>query len=123
MCIRDRTRLTEAGLDLRRNEVDSARLIVEDEVLRYHNATTARAAGPIIASVRTRAEQLRLLELERHASKLEALDPETQALVDQVTKAMLAKLLHQPSVRLREQAGTLRGDRLAEALRDLFDLP
>ena len=66
---------------------------------------------------------LRLLELERHASKLEALDPETQALVDQVTKAMLAKLLHQPSVRLREQAGTLRGDRLAEALRDLFDLP
>lgn len=119
----DVTRLTEAGLDLRRNEVDSARLIVEDEVLRYHNATTARAAGPIIASVRTRAEQLRLLELERHASKLEALDPETQALVDQVTKAMLAKLLHQPSVRLREQAGTLRGDRLAEALRDLFDLP
>ena len=68
-------------------------------------------------------QQLRLLELERHASKLEALDPETQALVDQVTKAMLAKLLHQPSVRLREQAGTLRGDRLAEALRDLFDLP
>lgn len=119
----DVARRTEAGLDRRRDEVASARLIVEDEVLRYQNATTARAAGPIIASVRTRAEQLRLLELERHASKIEALDADTQALVDQVTKAMLAKLLHEPSVRLREQAGTLRGDRLADALRDLFDLP
>jgi glutamyl-tRNA reductase len=43
--------------------------------------------------------------------------------VEQLTKGMLAKWLHQPSVRLREQAGTLRGDRLAEALHDLFDLP
>ncbi|MEZ5372560.1 MAG: glutamyl-tRNA reductase [Microthrixaceae bacterium] len=119
----DVARRTEAGLDRRRNEVAAARLIVEDEVLRYQNATTARAAGPIIASMRTRAEQLRLLELERHASRIEALDPDTQALVDQVTKATLAKLLHEPSVRLREQAGTLRGDRLADALRDLFDLP
>ena len=42
---------------------------------------------------------------------------------DAVRKGMLAKWLHQPSVRLREQAGTLRGDRLAEALHDLFDLP
>ena len=92
-------------------------------MLRYHNATTARAAGPIIASVRTRAQQLRLLELDRHASKLEALDDDTRALVEQLTKGMLAKWLHQPSVRLREQAGTLRGDRLAEALHDLFDLP
>ena len=121
--IDDVARRTEAGLDRRRDEVASATIIVEDEVLRYHNATTARAAGPIIASVRTRAEQLRLLELDRHASKLEALDDDTRALVEQLTKGMLAKWLHQPSVRLREQAGTLRGDRLAEALHDLFDLP
>jgi glutamyl-tRNA reductase len=114
---------TRAGLDRRRNEVAAARLIVEDEVLRYHNATTARAVGPVIAAVRTRAEELRLVELERHGGRLVALDDDARALVEQITKQMLAKVLHQPSVRLREQAGTLRGDRLAEALRDLFDLP
>ncbi|MDP9421216.1 MAG: hypothetical protein M3P53_13950, partial [Actinomycetota bacterium] len=35
---------------------------------------------------------------------------------------VVAKLLHQPTVRLKDAAGSLRGERLAEALRDLFDL-
>ena len=36
---------------------------------------------------------------------------------------MVAKLLHEPSVRLKEAAGTPRAERYAEVLRDLFDLP
>jgi len=39
-----------------------------------------------------------------------------------VTRAMVAKLLHQPSVTLKEAAGTPRGERLVESLRALFDL-
>ncbi len=42
--------------------------------------------------------------------------------VDAVTRAMVAKLLHQPTVALKDAAGTPRGERLVEALRTLFDL-
>ena len=42
--------------------------------------------------------------------------------VDSVTRAVLAKLVHEPTVMLKETAGTPRGERLVEALRTLFDL-
>ena len=42
--------------------------------------------------------------------------------VDAVTRSMVAKLLHQPTVALKDAAGTPRGERLVEALRTLFDL-
>ena len=42
--------------------------------------------------------------------------------VDEATRAVLAKLLHQPTVALKEASGTPRGERLVEAIRALFDL-
>ena len=50
------------------------------------------------------------------------LDEDQWEEVDAVTRAILAKLLHQPTVALKEAAGTPRGERLVEALRSLFDL-
>ncbi len=44
------------------------------------------------------------------------------AAVEALTRGVLAKLLHEPTVRLKDAAGTPRGDRLADALRELFDL-
>ena len=42
--------------------------------------------------------------------------------VDAVTRAVVAKLMHQPTVALKDAAGTPRGERLVEALRTLYDL-
>ena len=42
--------------------------------------------------------------------------------VEAITRGIVAKLLHEPTVRLKEVAGTSRGERLSEALRDLFAL-
>jgi glutamyl-tRNA reductase len=39
-----------------------------------------------------------------------------------LTKGIVAKLLHSPTVRLKDAAGSGRGDRLAESVRELFDL-
>ena len=44
------------------------------------------------------------------------------ALINSATQGILGKLLHEPTVRLNEAAGTPKGDRLADALRELFDL-
>jgi hypothetical protein len=50
------------------------------------------------------------------------LDERERDAVEAATRAIVAKLLHEPTVRLKDATGTSRGDRLAESLRDLFDL-
>jgi glutamyl-tRNA reductase len=70
-----------------------------------------------------RAEAVRQGELERFAARLASLDETQRAAVEAVTKGLVAKLLHQPSVRLKEDAGSPQGERNAAAVRDLFDLP
>jgi glutamyl-tRNA reductase len=72
--------------------------------------------------MREQAEAVRQQELERHSGRLADLSPEQREVVDAVTKSILAKLLHAPSVRLKDQAGTPRGERNAAAVADLFDL-
>jgi glutamyl-tRNA reductase len=75
-----------------------------------------------VAALRARAEAVRRAELDRHRARLDALGPEARDIVEAVTKRTVAKLLHEPTVRVKEAAGSPRGDRLAEALRNLFDL-
>ena len=55
-------------------------------------------------------------------ARLSDLDDRQRAAVDAVTKGIVSKLLHDPTVRLKDASGTAKGDRLGEALRDLFDL-
>jgi glutamyl-tRNA reductase len=112
----------ETEMTGRRREAVRAREIVDDELERYQGVATAREVAPLVAAVRSRAEALRQAEIERLAARLRDLDPQARAAVDAVTKAVVAKLLHDPTVRLKDAAGSARGDRLAEALRDLFDL-
>lgn len=110
------------AMDERRSELDAARAIVSDEVFRYRAASRARGAAPVVAALRSRLEARRVAELDRHRAQLADLPPEQWAQVDAVTRAVLAKLLHEPTVLLKETAGTPRGERLVEALRILFDL-
>ena len=85
-------------------------------------ASRQRGAAPIISSLRARLESLRVAELERHRAQLADLSEEEWDHVDAATKAALAKMLHEPTMLLKETAGTPRGERLVEALRILFDL-
>ena len=63
-----------------------------------------------------------MAELERRRAQLADLTQEEWDQVDLATRAVLAKMLHEPTVLLKETAGTPRGERLVEALRTLFDL-
>ncbi|MCB9372496.1 MAG: glutamyl-tRNA reductase [Microthrixaceae bacterium] len=112
----------EAGLAQRRREVHAVDHIVGDEVERYLAVSTAREVAPLVTAVRDRAEEIRLAELERHRAKLDALGEREREAVEALTRGILAKLLHEPTVRLKDAAGTPRGERLAESLRTLFDL-
>jgi glutamyl-tRNA reductase len=106
----------------RRAEVVAVEAIVSEEVERYLEESTARTAAPLVAALWQRAEELRQAELERHRGRIDALDDTGRMVVDSITKGLLAKLLHEPSVQLKDAAGTPRAERLSDSLRDLFDL-
>ncbi len=110
------------ALSGRREEVSDASRIVDDEVERFRVASRARDAAPMVSALRTRVEGARRAEFDRQRSKRSELSDAQWEQVDSVTRAMVAKLLHQPTVALKEAAGTPRGERLVEALRTLFDL-
>jgi glutamyl-tRNA reductase len=117
--IDDLAAFAAAGVEGRRGEVVNVEAIIEAEVERHLVATTARQAAPLVAALHGRAEAVRRTELDRVAGRLTT---EQAAAVDAVTRAVINKLLHEPTVRLKEAAGSPRGERLADALRDLFDL-
>jgi glutamyl-tRNA reductase len=110
------------ALSGRQGEVTHATEIVGDEVERYRAASRARGAAPVVSALRSQAEAVRQTELDRQRAKRSDLTDEQWDQVDAVTRSMVAKLMHQPTVALKDAAGTPRGERLVEALRTLFDL-
>ena len=115
----DLGRFVEVGVAGRQREAARAQVLLDGELDRYRTLSTAREVAPLITAMRERAEVVRLAELERHSAGLDAGERER---LDAATKAIVAKLLHEPTVRLKDAAGTAKGDRLADTLRDLFDL-
>jgi glutamyl-tRNA reductase len=111
----DNTRAREA-------EVDAVRVIVTEELARYQETSRARAAAPVISALRARLETIRVAELERRRPQFASLSDEAWSQVEEASRAALAKLMHEPTMLLKETASTPRGERLVEALRILFDL-
>lgn len=112
----------EQGMNRRRGEVAAVTAIVNDELDRYDSLCSARSVAPLVATLRDQAEQVRQAELSRFASRLDGLDERQMEAVEGLTRGILAKLLHTPSVKLKDLAGTPQGERLAAAVRDLHDL-
>lgn len=112
----------DAGMSERRREVAAVQHIVGEELDRFLEISSAREVAPLVKELRDRAEAVRTSELDRYRSKLRDLEPTQAEAVDALTRAIVAKLLHEPSVALKDAAGSPRGERLAESLRDLFDL-
>jgi glutamyl-tRNA reductase len=112
----------QTGIDARQQEAEEVRRIVGEEVERFGQDVKARQAAPLIAELHERAESIRSSEVERYASRLSSLSSEQRDAVDALSKAVVAKLLHSPSLQLKHSAGTPQGERIAAALRDLFDI-
>jgi glutamyl-tRNA reductase len=110
------------GIAERAAEAARVRLIVAEEVVNHGEVVVARQAAPLVAQLRDRAEAVRTSELARYRGRLDELDEREQEAVDALTSAIVAKLLHDPTVSLKRDAGTPRGERNAAAVRDLFDL-
>ena len=109
----------DRGRSARAAEASRVREIVGEEIERFLLESTARQAAPLVARLHERAEQIRSAEVERYAGRMGEVERDT---VDALTRSIIAKLLHSPSVRLRHDAGTPQGERNAAAVSDLFEL-
>jgi glutamyl-tRNA reductase len=112
----------DAGTEARRREVGAVQSILDDELERYLGATSAREVAPMIVALRDRAEEVRKAELDRFRKRLDGLDAAQIEAVEGLTRGIIGKLLHEPSIALKEAAGSPRGDRLIASLRELFAL-
>ena len=108
--------------DRRRREIARVRDILDAELDRHQYEQQAREMSPLITSLRARAEEIRRSELDRVGGRLESLEAEELAAVESLTSAIVNKLLHEPTVRLKDNAGTDRGELFSDTVAELFDL-
>jgi glutamyl-tRNA reductase len=107
------------------DDVAAVRAIVEEEFGAYRSAATAARVTPTVVALRAKAAEVVDAELARLAGRLqgaEGFDDHTRDEIARTVRRVVDKLLHAPTVRVKELAGSPRGDGYDEALRVLFDL-
>jgi glutamyl-tRNA reductase len=105
----------------RRREAARAEAIVAEEAESFREWQASREVVPAIASLRAWAEEIRAGELARVRGRLGLSEAQEEA-VESITAQIVNKLLHPPTVRLKEAAAGADGGGYAEAVRHLFDL-
>jgi glutamyl-tRNA reductase len=110
------------NISLREGEAERAREIVGEEVASFRGWLAALEVVPAITSLRAMAEDIRLAELGRMEGRWEGLTEHDRERLDQLTRSMLNKLLHRPTVRLKELAAEGGENGYAEAVSELFGL-
>jgi glutamyl-tRNA reductase len=103
-------------------DVDAARQIVTQEVGSHLSRQRAERVAPTVVALRTRAQQVVDAELARIETRLPDLDERTRREITTAISRVVDKLLHTPTVRVKELAEAPGGDSYAEALRELFAL-
>src|SRR6266849_3612378 len=112
-------RVAAQNRDLRGQEVQRAEAIVREETVAYARAKQERAAVPVLARLRAHAQALADAEVERTLALLGPLSERHQKSLRSMAGAIVNKLLHGPTARLRGE----HGGPLADAAAELFGLP
>jgi glutamyl-tRNA reductase len=117
-------RLSEHGSDAGADDVAAVRAICEAELAAYQSAVDAARVAPTVVALRAKAATVVDAELARLAGRLSADGLSARALdeIAQTMRRVVDKLLHAPTVRVKELAGSPGGEEYAAALRVLFDL-
>jgi len=102
--------------------VAAVRQIVADEFAAHVSAGRAAQVAPTVVALRAKAAEVVDAELARLASRLVDLEPRTRDEIARALHRVVDKLLHAPTVRVKELAGSPGADSYEAALRVLFDL-
>lgn len=114
--------VAEANLARRGREVSKVQAIVEEEVSDFMAWMGALAIVPTITGLRARAEEIRKMELSRTLRSMGNVDKHEAGLLEELTSRIVNKLLHEPTLRLKEAASSSDAGRYAEVVQYLFSL-
>jgi glutamyl-tRNA reductase len=120
--IDDLEQIVAETLSGRRREAERAESLVAAEAERFHEWHASLDVVPAITSLRAKAEEIRAAELRKADALLGRLDDSQRKAVESVTSQIVNKLLHLPTVRMKEAAAAADGVSYAEAVRHLFGL-
>ena len=113
----------DMALEARQREVPQVEAIIAEELALLDRELQALAVRPLIVDWRQQAETIRQRELERTLRFLgDDLDPETARHLHHLSRSLVNKLLHEPTLRLRDKASGGQADVYEAAIRDLFNL-
>jgi glutamyl-tRNA reductase len=104
------------------DDATAVEAIVAGEIEAYRQVRRGVDVVPTVAALRARADDVVAAELARLRHRLPGLSDEARAEVARTVHRVVQRLLHQPTVRVRELATEPGGDRYARALRELFGL-
>jgi glutamyl-tRNA reductase len=115
--------IQESGIGSREGDaVQSVRELVTEELAAFLGAERAAKVTPTVVALRSKAAGVVEAELGRLMMRLPELDGRARGEIAQTVQRVVDKLLHEPTVRVKQLATSPGGDHYAEALRELFDL-
>lgn len=120
--IDDLQSVVDANMKERRKEAELAMEIIHSEVVKFNSWIESRDAVPTIVELRQRAETIRRRELDKTFRRLGHLSNEDKNAIEQMTLSIINKILHKPTVNLKEKTRTTEGQAYLKAIRDLFHL-
>jgi glutamyl-tRNA reductase len=120
--IDDLNGVVQSNLEERMHEAKRAETIIDEELSAFGSWLDSMQVVPTIAAMRAEAERMRELELAKARKRLGSLSERDLETVEALTQAIVNKMLHGPTSRLREAASEKDGYEYVEAARRLYAL-
>ena len=113
--------VAEANLRERKKEASAAEAILEQEIKEFLEWRRSLEVVPLLVELRKRADEIRRTEIEKARRRLGPLTPEQESALEAATSAIVNKLLHGPTVQLKQMAGNGQPEHVG-FIRKLFGL-
>jgi glutamyl-tRNA reductase len=117
----DVKKVAEANLRERKKEATAAEAILEHEIREFLDWRRSLDVVPLLVELRRRADEIRKAEIEKARRRFGPLSPEEESALEAATAAIVNKLLHEPTVRLKQMAGNGHSEHVG-LIRKLFGL-
>jgi len=114
--------VVEANLRERQREAQRAEALVEREVEKFAERLRSLEVVPTIVSLREKLEEIRRAELARALTRLPGADEATRQALEALSQGIVNKVLHAPTVKLRDSSKSGHGHRWIEVISELFGL-
>jgi len=114
--------VVSANIKEREKEAKNAMNFISQEVTKFNNWVGALDAVPTIVEIRKKAENIRKQEIEKTLKKISHLSEDEKQLLRQMSSSMINKILHKPTIKLKQKTQSEDGHVYLKAFRHLFHL-